>query len=76
MFAYGVRYVSLGVMWYLMSNFFPLIFSLLICSDVMRRARQRIFEEIQRADANRVIGPVGEDVAVGVGVGDGAGTGA
>lgn len=69
MFAYGVRYVSLGVMWYLMSNFFPLIFSLLICSDMMRRARQRIFEEIQRADANRVIGPVGEDVVVGVGVG-------
>jgi hypothetical protein len=71
MFVYGVRYVPLGVMWYLLSNFFPLIGALLICGDVMRRVRQRLFEEIQRADANRVIGPVVEDVAVGVGTGAG-----
>ena len=71
MFVYGARYVSLQAMWYLLSNFFPLIFTLLICGDMMRRVRQRLFDEIQRADANRVMGA--ESVAVEVGMGAGAG---
>jgi hypothetical protein len=55
MFVYGARYVPLGVLWYLLSNFFPLIGTLLICGEVMRRVRQRLFDEIQRAGADRVM---------------------
>lgn len=70
MFVYGARYVSVQAMWYLLSNFFPLIGTLLICGEVMRRVRQRLFDEIQRADANRVMetGGVVVEVAGGVGV--------
>ena len=72
MFVYGVRYVPLGVLWYLLSNIFPLIFTLLICSDIMRCLRHRLFEEIQRAGADRVMSPAVENVSVevagGVGV--------
>ena len=64
MFVYGARYVPLGILWYLLSNFFPLIFTLLICGDMMRRVRRRLFDEIQRADASRVMGTEGVSVEV------------
>lgn len=67
MFVYGARYVSVQAMWYLLSNFFPLIGTLLICGEVMRRVRQRLFDEIQRADASRVMGTEGVAVEVGTG---------
>lgn len=69
MCVYGARYIPLGVLWYLLSNFFPLIFTLLICGDMMRRVRQRLFDEIQRADVSRVMGSATEGVAVEVGAG-------
>lgn len=55
MLTYGINYISSYVIKYLLSNFLPLIITLLFCGDVMRHVRRRLFDTIQNANINTII---------------------
>lgn len=55
MITYGINYISGYVIKYLLSNFLPLIITLLFCGDVMRHVRRRLFDTIQHANVNTII---------------------